>query len=153
MASSIVAAVRTRREALWTDEPREVAVAMTTNRGTDGNVFFSALYVSEDTRNLNHVLYTLRETIRKGNVELRTMKSVFRGMLDYFIPWMQWLKLDETKALLGEVYEALEGIHSLDEFLSLIEELTLYFAQMNSWADARMPWHPLLQTYEANLPN
>ena len=152
MPSSIVSAVRARREALWAKEPREVAVAMTTNKGTDGNVFFSALYVSEDTRNLNHVFYTLRETIRKGHVELRTMKSVLRGMLDYFVPWMRWLKLDETEALLAQVHEGLEGIQSLDEFLSLIEELTLYFAQLNSWADAKMPWYPLLQAYEANAP-
>ena len=148
MANSVVSAVRAKREEIWNKEPGEVLVSMTQNPGTNGSLFFSALYVSEDTRNLNHVFYTLRETIRKGNVELASMKSVLKGFLDYFVPWMKWLKLFETESLLRKVYAEMSEIDSLDEFLSLIEELTLYFAQLNSWADARMPWAQLVQTYE-----
>ncbi len=152
MAHSIVDNVRAQRERIWTTEPKEVLPSMTQNRGTHNSLFFSALYASEDTRNLNHFFYTLRETIRKGDVDLPTVKAIVRGLLDYFIPWMSWLKLHESEELLKKVQAEMMNIETLEIYLELIEELTLYFAQLNSWVDSKMPWPQLVQAYEKHLP-
>jgi hypothetical protein len=74
-----------------------------------------------------------------------------KSFLDYYIPWMGWLKLNETERFLKDISSDMMAIGSRDEFIGFIEELILYIGRLNQWLDARMPWFELVQTYDASV--
>jgi hypothetical protein len=143
--------MRSYRKKMWADEPKEIEEALTGNPGTEGSLFFSAIYAVDDTKNLTHSLYTIRKAVRSENLDLHTVKRMMKYFLDDYIPWMGWLKLTETEEVLRGVSVDMSTIESREELIVFIEELILYVGRLNQWLDARMPWYELVQTYEASV--
>jgi len=149
--NDIVRRMRSYRKKMWADEPKEIEEALTGNPGTEGSLFFSAIYAVDDTKNLTHSLYTIRKAVRSENLDLHTVKRMMKYFLDDYIPWMGWLKLTETEEVLRGVSVDMSTIESREELIVFIEELILYVGRLNQWLDARMPWYELVQTYEASV--
>ena len=149
--SDIIQKTRSYREKMWASEPNEIQAALTDNKGTEGSLFFSALYAVDDTKHLTHSLYTFRKALRQDNLDLKTVKQIMKSFLDYYIPWMAWLKLNETERFLKDISSDMMAIGSRDEFIGFIEELILYIGRLNQWLDARMPWFELVQTYDSTV--
>ncbi len=149
--SNFIEKMRSYREKMWASEPKEIQTCLTQNPGTEGSLFFSAIYAVDDTKNLTHSLYTVRKAVRSENLDLHTVKRMMKYFLDYYIPWMGWLKMSETERFLRDISEDMLKIESREEFLGFLEELILYISRLNQWLDARMPWYELVQTFEASV--
>ena len=146
--NDVVQKMRSHREKMWAREPEDIEVALGGNPGTEGSLFFSAIYAVDDTKNMAHSLYTVRKAIRSEDLDLHTVKRMLKHFLDYYIPWMGWLKLTETETFLKGISEDMLAIETREIFVTFIEELILYVGRLNQWLDARMPWHELIQTYD-----
>jgi len=92
---------------------------------------------------------SLRQTLRSGNVDFKTIKRMTKHSLINYLPYLNWPKLYDSENFFKEVAEELTAIASTDEFIQLLEELTLYVGRLNFWVDQSMPWYELVQAYEA----
>jgi len=147
--SNIVEKVRNKREEIWVDEPQEVKDAFLTAKGSGDSSFFPCLYGDFEARACHHALYTLRQTLRSGDVDFKTIKLMTKNSLINYLPYLNWPKLHDSENFFKEVTEELNAIESTDEFIQLLEELTLYVGRLNFWIDQSMPWYELVQAYEA----
>lgn len=147
--SNLVEKVRNKREEIWTKEPQEVKDAYLTAEGSGDSSFFPCLYGDFEARACHHVLYTLRQTLRSGDTDFKTIKIMTKNSLINYLPYLNWPKLYDSENFFKEVADDLMAIESTDEFIQLLEELTLYVGRLNFWIDQSMPWYELVQAYEA----
>lgn len=147
--TNLVEKVRNKREEIWVHEPQEVTDAYLSARGSGDSSFFPCLYGDFEARACHHVLYTLRQTLRSGNADFKTIKRMTKNSLINYLPFLNWPKLYDSEKFFKEVAEELMTIESPDEFIQLLEELTLYVGRLNFWIDQSMPWYELVQAYEA----
>jgi len=146
---SIVEAVRKKREAIWVNEPKEVNASFLTAKGSGDSTFFPCLYGNFEARACHHALYTFRQTLRGGDADFPTIKLLTRNYLTNYLPYLNWPKLHDSEKFIKAVAEDLSAIESENEFIQLLEELILYVGRLNYWIDQNMPWHELVQSYEA----
>jgi len=146
---NLVEMVRMKREEIWVDEPQEVKDAFQTAKGSGDSEFFPCLYGDFEARACHHALYTLRQTLRNGDVDFKTIKLMTKNSLINYLPYLNWPKLYDSENFFKEVAEEVTAVESTDEFIQLLEELTLYVGRLNFWIDQSMPWYELLQAYEA----
>ncbi len=147
--SNLVEKVRKKREEIWVDEPQEVKDAFLTAKGSGDTSFFPCLYGDFEARACHHALYTLRQALRSGDVDFKTIKLMTKNSLINYLPYLNWPKLYDSENFFKEVAEELIAIESTDEFIQLLEELALYVGRLNYWIDQSMPWYELVQAYEA----
>ena len=112
-------------------------------------LFFPCLYGDFEARGCHHALYTLRQTLRKEDVDFKTIKLMTKNSLINYLPYLNWPRLYDSESFFKEVAEELTAIDSRDEFIELLEELALYVGRLNFWMDQSMPWYELVQAYEA----
>ena len=146
--SDLVEKVRKKREEIWVNEPQEVKDAFLTAKGSGDSSFFPCLYGDFEARACHHVLSTLRQTLRGGDVDLKTIKVMTKNSLINYLPYLNWPKLYDSEKFFKEVAEELIAIESRDEFIQLLEELAFYVGRLNFWIDQSMPWYELVQAYE-----
>ena len=147
--SNLVDKVRKKREEIWADEPKEVKDAFVTAKGSGDSSFFPCLYGDFEARACHHVLYTIRQTLRSGDVDFNTLKLMTKNSLINYLPYLNWPKLYDSENFFKEVAEEVTSVESTHEFIQLLEELTLYVGRLNFWMDQSMPWYELVQAYEA----
>jgi hypothetical protein len=147
--ANLVEKVRNKREEIWVNEPQEVKDAYLTAKGSGDSSFFPCLYGDFEARGCHHALYTLRQTLRSGDVDFKTIKLMTKNSLINYLPYLNWPKLYDSENFFKEVAEELVAIESTEEFIQLLEELTLYVGRLNFWIDQSMPWYELVQAYEA----
>ncbi|MBW1699240.1 MAG: hypothetical protein JRH18_16475 [Deltaproteobacteria bacterium] len=145
----LVEKVRKRREKIWVNEPGEVGESFLKARGTGDSSFFPCLYGDFEARACHHALYTIRQTLRDGDVDFKTIRIVTKNSLNNYLPYLNWPRLYDSEKFIKEVAEQLETIESEDEFIRLLEELALYVGRLNYWIDQHMPWYELIRAYEA----
>jgi hypothetical protein len=143
--------VRKKREEIWVDEPQEVKDAFLSAKGSGDSSFFPCLYGDFEARGCHHVLYTLRQTLRGGDVDFKTIKLMTKNSLINYLPYLNWPKLHDSEKFFKEIAEEVIAVESADEFIRLLEELTLYVGRLNFWIDQSMPWYELVQAYEAAI--
>lgn len=54
-----------------------------------------------------------------------------KNSLINYLPYLNWPKLHDSENFFKEVAEELMAIESTDEFIQLLEELTLYVGRLN----------------------
>ena len=147
--AGLVAKVCKKRKEIWVDEPQEVKASFKTAKGTGDSTFFPCLYGDFEARACHHALYTLRQTLRSGDVDFETIKVLARNSLRNYLPYLNWPRLHDSEKFIKAVAEELSAIDSESEFTQLLEELALYVGRLNYWMDQSMPWYELIQAYEA----
>ena len=72
----LVEIVSQKREEIWVNEPQEVKASFLNAKGSGDSTFFPCLYGDFEARACHHALYTLRQTLRSGDVDFEAAKEV-----------------------------------------------------------------------------
>ena len=144
----LVDMIRNKREEIWENEPQEVKAAFITAKGTGDSTFFPCLYGDFEARACHHALYTLRQTLRSGGVDFKTIKVMTQNSLTNYLPYLNWPGLHDSEKFIKHVAGELSVIDTESEFIQLLEELALYVGRLNYWIDQSMPWYELIQAYD-----
>jgi hypothetical protein len=146
--TALIDKVRSKRQEIWVDEPEEVKASFINARGSGDSAFFPCLFGDFEARACHHILYTLRQTLRDGGVDLQTIKLLTQNSLRNYLPYLRWPGLNDSEKFIQAAAEDLSVIDSEDEFILLLEELALYVGRLNFWIDQNMPWYELIQAFE-----
>ncbi len=140
--------IKTARKAIWLDEPADIArlkkVKGARNQGASA-VLYAAMKLGQLVVFLNH----LREVARKGGVDLGTMKAIADPMLEFYAAtYGGFYQMTDTAAMVRKAKAALSDVKTLDEFVALTGELSLYIGRMDYWVDLLIPWAEFGEVYE-----
>jgi hypothetical protein len=107
------------------------------------------LYATTKLATLITFLNHMRGVARDGDVDLATMKAVT-------VPYVRFhagviggfYQLAETARIVRLAEGALEEAGSLDEFASLVGELSIYLNRIDYWIDLHIPWAAFGRVFE-----
>ncbi|MFN2290239.1 MAG: hypothetical protein ACK2UC_03500 [Anaerolineae bacterium] len=146
--SEILQQIRTAREEIWDEEPLEVK-QLSSRKAARGQAATTMLYATTKLATLITFLNHMRGVARDGDVDLATMKAVI-------VPYVRFhagviggfYQLAETARIVRLAEGALEEAGSLDEFASLVGELSIYLNRIDYWIDLHIPWAAFGRVFE-----
>ena len=140
--------IEAAREAIWSTEPADIArlkkIKGARNQGASA-VVYAAMKLGQLVVFLNH----LREVARKGEVDLGTMKAILDPMLEFYAgTYGGFYQMSDTAGVVRKAKAALSEVKSLEDFVALTGELSLYIGRMDYWVDLLIPWAKFGEVYE-----
>jgi hypothetical protein len=140
--------IKAAHEAIWSDEPPEIArlfdIKAARNQGAS-TVLYAATKLATLITFLNHV----RGIALAGAVDLETMKPVTASFLEFHAGALGgFFQLADTAKIVRWAREALPEVLSLDDYASLIGELSIYLNRVDYWLDLRIPWAEFGRVFE-----
>lgn len=149
---SFIEKLRSVREEIWTNKPREIAEALDKSKGyTDswGSSFFPTLYAWEETVASRNTLLTLRTTSLESDADLNTLKLIAKNLLDLYVSYFRMTNMRDTTKLLREASREVENLTSRTELQELLDELIRYSGRLHYWIEPMMPWEDIIRTFDS----
>jgi len=150
---SFIEKLRSVREEMWTNKPREITEALDKSKGyTDswGSSFFPTLYAWEETVASRNTLLTLRTTSLESDADLNTLKLIAKNLLDLYVSYFRMTNMRDTTELLREATREVQKSSSKPELQELLEELIRYSGRLHYWIEPMMPWEDIIRTFETS---
>jgi hypothetical protein len=140
--------IRVARESIWLNEPADLA-RLKTRKGARGQGASAVIYAAMKLGQLVVFLNHLREVARKGGVDLKTMKAITDPLLDFYAStYGGFYQMTDTATVVRLAKAALGDAKSLDDYVALTGELSLYVGRMDYWVDLLIPWPRFGEVYE-----
>jgi hypothetical protein len=143
--------IRTARQAIWTEEPTETKRLPDIKGAWDqgaSTVLFAATKLATLITFLNH----MRGMARQGEVNLETMKAVTEPYLEFHAGvYGNHYQFADTAQVVRLAKEALSQATTLEEYVTVIEEVAIYLNRIDYWVDLKIPWAEFGQTFEQKL--
>ncbi|GAB4534328.1 MAG: hypothetical protein Kow0063_17280 [Anaerolineae bacterium] len=140
--------IKKARQAIWTEEPAEVkrlpSIKGAWNQGAS-TVLFAATKLATLITFLNH----MRGVARQGDVDLETMKRVTRPYLEFHAGvYGNHYQFADTAQIVRLAAEALPEVERLEDYATLMGELSIYLNRLDYWVDTKIPWARFGQVFE-----
>ena len=140
--------IQAAREKIWHEEPLEVK-QLASRKAARGQAASTVLYATTKLATLITFLNHIRGVALDGGVELGTMKAVT-------VPYVRFhagiiggfYELAETARIVRLAEQALGDAERLDEFASLLGELSIYLNRIDYWIDLHIPWAAFGRVFE-----
>ena len=140
--------IRVAREAIWLDEPADIA-RLRTRKGARNQGASAVLYAAMKLGQLVTFLNHLRGVARHGGVDLGTMKAVTDPLLEFYAnTYGGFYQMTDTAEVVRQAKAALREVKTLEEYAALTGELSLYIGRMDYWVDLLIPWAKFGEVYE-----
>ncbi len=140
--------IRAARETIWSTEPADIA-RLKNRKGARNQGASAVLYAAMKLGQLVVFLNHLREVARKGGVDLGTMKAILDPLIEsYAGTYGGFYQMTDTAVIVRKGRAALSDVKSLEEFIALTGELSLYIGRMDYWVDLLIPWAEFGEVYE-----
>ena len=152
MLDEILNEIITARQAIWVDEPGDIA-RLRTRKGTRQQGASPILYATAKLGQLAVFLNHLRDVSRQSQIDLETVKVITRSLLEFYAAqYGGFYQLTDTAQIVRRAKQALAEIHTTEDYVRLIGELELYIGRMDYWVDYEIPWAKLGVVFEQDLP-
>ena len=140
--------IRAAREAIWLTEPADIA-RLRTRKGARNQGASAVLYAAMKLGQLVTFLNHMRGVARKGGVDLGTIKAITDPLLDFYADtYGGFYQMTDTAEVVRLAKAALQDINTLEDYVALTGELSLYIGRMDYWVDLLIPWSKFGETYE-----
>ncbi len=140
--------IRTAREAIWLNEPADIA-RLRTRKGARNQGASAVLYAAMKLGQLVTFLNHLRGVARQGGVDLGTVKAVTDPLLEFYAnTYGGFYQMTDTAGMVRQAKAALLEVKTLEEYAALTGELSLYIGRMDYWVDLLIPWAKFGEVYE-----
>jgi hypothetical protein len=140
--------IRAAREAIWLHEPADVG-RLKTRKGARNQGASAVLYAAMKLGQLVVFLNHLRGVARQGGVDLGSMKRITGPMLEFYAAqYGGFYQLIDTAAIVRQGEIGLRDVRTLDEYMALVGELSLYVGRMDYWVDLEIPWPQFGEVFE-----
>ncbi len=151
MLSETVAALSAARQAIWENEPADIA-RLRTRKGTRQQGASAILYATAKLGQLTVFLNHLRGVVLQNPVELETVKVITESLLEFYAAqYGGFYQLTDTAHIVRQAKHALAHVQSAEEYVRLIGELALYVGRVDYWVDYEIPWAQFGECFEQNL--
>ena len=140
--------IKAAREAIWQNEPADIA-RLRTRKGARNQGASALIYAAMKLGQLVVFLNHLREVARKGGVDLGTMMRITEPLLEFYASqYGGFYQMSDTAAIVRQARTALREAGTLEEYMVLTGELSLYIGRMDYWVDLVIPWAKFGEAYE-----
>lgn len=140
--------IKAAREAIWLNEPADIA-RLKTRKGARSQGASAVIYAAMKLGQLVTFLNHLRETARQGGIDLPTMKAITAPLLEsYAAQYGGFYQMVDTAGVVREARAAVQDVKTLEEYVELTGELSLYIGRMDYWVDLLIPWAKFGAVYE-----
>ena len=140
--------IKAAREAIWLDEPADLA-RLRTRKGARNQGASAVIYAAMKLGQLVVFLNHLRDAARQGGVDLETMKRITDPLLElYAVQYGGFYQMTDTASIVAQAKATLPDVKSLDDYVALTGELSLYVGRMDYWVDLLIPWAMFGEVYE-----
>jgi hypothetical protein len=140
--------IKVAREAIWLNEPADIA-RLRAKKGARNQGASAVLYAAMKLGQLVTFLNHMRGVARKGGVDLGTMRAVTDPLLDFYADtYGGFYRMTDTAEIVRLAKAALQEVKTLDEYVALTGELSLYVGRMDYWVDLLIPWAKFGEAYE-----
>ena len=141
--------IRAAREAIWLDEPADVRRLKARRKGPRSQGASPVIYADMKLWGLVVFVNQLRSVAREGKADLDTLKIITERLLEFYAKqYGGWFDLTDTAAIVHEAKAATRELKSLEEYVALAEELSLYIGRMEYWVDLLIPWAEFGEAFE-----
>jgi hypothetical protein len=143
--------IKAARQTIWWEEPAEVkklsSIKGAWNQGAS-TVLFAATKLATLITFLNH----MRGLAKRGGVDLETMKAVTEPYLEFHAGvYGNFYQFADTAQVVRWAKEALSEVTTLEDYATLIGELSIYLNRMDYWVDIKIPWAKFGRAFEQEL--
>jgi hypothetical protein len=143
--------IKAARQTIWWEEPAEVkklsSIKGAWNQGAS-TVLFAATKLATLITFLNH----MRGLAKRGGVDLETMKAVMEPYLEFHAGvYGNFYQFADTAQVVRWAKEALSEVTTLEDYATLIGELSIYLNRMDYWVDIKIPWAKFGRVFEQEL--
>jgi hypothetical protein len=143
--------IRKARQAIWTEEPAEVK-RLASIKGAWNQGASTVLYAATKLATLITFLNHMRGVARQDDVELGTMKRVTQPYLEFHAGvYGNHYQFADTAQVVRLAAEALPGIETLEDYATLIGELSIYLNRIDYWVDTKIPWAKFGRVFEQDV--
>ncbi len=140
--------IKAAREAIWKDEPADIA-RLKTRKGARNQGASAVIYAAMKLGQLAVFLNHLRGVARRGGVELATMKAITDPLLaSYSATYGGFYQMTDTAEIVRQAKALLQEVGTLEEYIALTGELSLYIGRMDYWVDLLIPWAKFGEVFE-----
>jgi hypothetical protein len=140
--SEFAAIITTEREKIWLEAPSELENLKTMSKGSAGN-YAIRLYAFSDTyrnqRNLWFVRNLLEDNHLDGVITKTLLCHLFQEVADRFDIW----ELQTPCLVFRKAGQVLGSAESIDDLVTLLDELIMYNNRWCLWLDSIIPWFDL----------
>ena len=140
--------IKAAREAIWLEEPPDLG-RLRTRKGARNQgasvVIYAAMKLGQLVVFLNH----LRGVARQDGVDLETMRVITDPLLDFYAStYGGFYHMSDTAGVLRHARAGLQEVKTLEEYVALTGELSLYIGRMDYWVDLLIPWAKFGEAFE-----
>jgi hypothetical protein len=140
--------IKTAREAIWLNEPADIG-RLRTRKGARNQGASALIYAAMKLGQLVVFLNHLRGVARQGGADLRTMKAITVELLEFYAKmYADHYQMADTAAVVRQAKVALQEVETLEKYVVLTGELSLYIGRMDYWVDLLIPWAKFGEVYE-----
>jgi hypothetical protein len=140
--------IKTAREAIWLKEPADTA-RLKMRKGARSQRASAVLYAAMKLGQLVTFLNHMRGVALKGGVDLGTMRAITDPLLAFYADtYGGFYQMTDTAEVVRLAKAALREVKTLEEYVALTGELSLYIGRMDYWVDLLIPWAKFGEAYE-----
>ncbi len=140
--------IKTAREAIWADEPADIA-RLRTRKGARKQGASAVIYAAMKLGQLVVFLNHLRETARQGGVDVKTMNRITDPLLEFYAnQYGGFYQMTDTAEIVRQAKALLQEVGTLEQYIALTGELSLYIGRMDYWVDLLIPWAKFGEVFE-----
>jgi len=152
MTQAILEKLNRELRSIWSKPPVDIERIKGT-RGANGNYFNFINYAEADSRILGGNTFLLTRLCLQDKVPLKslveTTAALLEGWANGYTRSYQFAKVEYLPSILKEVSTAIAAVKDKQEYLKIIEALTLVISRYNYWLEAEMPWADINVVYVA----
>jgi hypothetical protein len=91
----------------------------------------------------------MRGVAKKGGVDLATMKAVTEPYLEFHAGvYGNFYQLADTARMVRQAGEALKQAATLEDYVAVVEALSIYLNRIEYWVDMKIPWARFGRVFE-----
>jgi hypothetical protein len=140
--------IKAAREAIWSEEPPDIE-RLRTAKGARNQGASAVLYAATKLATLITFLNHVRGVAKQREVDLETMKTVTGPFLEFHAGlYGGFYQLTDTAEVVRWAKEALSEVKNLEDYATLMGELTLYVSRVDYWVDLEIPWAEFGRIFE-----
>ena len=140
--------IQAARKAIWLEKPPDIQ-RLRGRKGARNQGASAVLYAATKLATLITFLNHMRGVAKQGGVDLETMKTVTEPFLEFHAGlYGGFYQLTDTAEVVRWAKQALSEVETLEDYATLIGELTLYVGRVDYWVDLEIPWAKFGQVFE-----
>lgn len=146
----VIDSVAAARQAIWLEQPAELS-SLWTKKGARNQGATTLIRATRRLAELSTTLHRLRAAAKQGGLDLATLRTFTASFLGFYADYFggEYYTMERFSQILRRAKEGVSDVETLEEYLELATELTLYTSRMDLWVfDVMIPWSEFGKTFD-----